>query len=71
MYGKGSPSLTARLRSFIQAHPDRFITGSLPGAGPALEPRLIAAAGSLRDRFTSAYNMECCFGVAQVTEWPV
>jgi len=51
-----------------QAHPDRFITESLPGAGPALEPRLIAAAGSLRDRFDSAYHMECCFGIAPVTE---
>ena len=51
-----------------QAHPDRFITESLPGAGPALEPRLIAAAGSLRDRFESAYNMQCCFGIAPVTE---
>jgi hypothetical protein len=51
-----------------QAHPDRFITESLPGAGPALEPRLIAAAGSLRDRFQSAHNMECCFGIAPVTE---
>lgn len=51
-----------------QAHPDRFITESLPGAGPALEPRLIAAAGSLRDRFDSASNMQCCFGIAPVTE---
>jgi hypothetical protein len=47
-----------------QAHPDRFITESLPGAGPALEPRLIAAVGSQRDRFPTAYNMNCCFGVA-------
>ena len=51
-----------------QAHPDRFITESLPGAGPALEPRLIAAVGSQRDRFASAHNMNCCFGVAPVTE---
>jgi len=51
-----------------QAHPDHFITESLPGAGPALEPRLIAAVGSQRDRFASAYNMVCCFGVAPVTE---
>lgn len=51
-----------------QAHPDRFITESLPGAGPALEPRLIAAVGSQRDRFASADNMNCCFGVAPVTE---
>lgn len=51
-----------------QDHPDRFITESLPGAGPVLEPRLIAAAGSLRERFESAHNMECCFGIAPVTE---
>ena len=49
-------------------HPDRFIVESLPGAGPALEPRLIAAVGSLRDRFDSAFNMQCCFGIAPVTE---
>jgi transposase len=50
-----------------QAHPDKFITDSLPGAGPALEPRLIAALGSQRDRFTSADDMVCCFGIAPVT----
>lgn len=51
-----------------QAHPDHLITDSLPGAGPALEPRLIAAVGSQRDRFESAHDMVCCFGVAPVTE---
>ena len=32
-------------------HPDRAIMESFPGAGPALEPRLIAAVGSRRERF--------------------
>jgi hypothetical protein len=50
------------------SHPDRFITESLPGAGPALEPRLVAALGSKRERFESASNMACCFGIAPVTE---
>src|SRR6266853_944981 len=65
---QGIAEFDRQIAVIYQAHPDRFITESLPGAGPALEPRLIAAAGSLRDRFTSAYNMECCFGIAPVTE---
>ena len=35
-------------------HPDFVITDSLPGAGPALAPRLIAALGTRRDRYQSA-----------------
>lgn len=49
-------------------HPDSFIIASLPCAGVALEPRLIAALGTDRDRFTSATNMASCFGIAPVTE---
>ena len=41
---------------------------SLPGAGPALEPRLIAALGTNRERFRSASNMASSFGIAPVTE---
>jgi hypothetical protein len=71
--------LLARLRTAIaefdraiqaayEAHPDRFLTESLPGAGPVLEPRLIAALGSNCERFESASNIACCFGIAPVTE---
>lgn len=49
-------------------HPDRFIVESFPGAGAALEPRLIAALGTDRNRFPSAAAMACCFGIAPVTE---
>jgi transposase len=48
-------------------HPDRFLIESLPGAGSALEPRLLAALGTDRGRFRSAGDMACCFGIAPVT----
>ena len=57
-----------RIEAIYQTHPDRFLMESLPGAGPVLEPRLIAALGTNRDRFASASNMAACFGIAPVTE---
>ena len=57
-----------QIEAIYQTHPDRFLTASLPGAGPALEPRLLAALGTNRERFASASNMACCFGIAPVTE---
>lgn len=65
---QGTAEFDRQIARIYHTHPDRFITESFPGAGPALEPRLIAAAGSLRDRFQSAYDMECTFGIAPVTE---
>jgi Transposase/Transposase IS116/IS110/IS902 family len=56
------------IKDAYESHPDCFLAASLPGAGPVLEPRLIAALGSKRDRFESASNMACCFGIAPVTE---
>jgi transposase len=58
----------AEIKAIYETHPDCFIAQSFPGAGPALEPRLIAAVGSKRERFESANEMACCFGVAPVTE---
>jgi len=58
----------AEIKTIYASHPDCFITQSFPGAGPVLEPRLIAAVGSKRERFASANEMACCFGVAPVTE---
>jgi Transposase/Transposase IS116/IS110/IS902 family len=57
-----------QIQAVYQTHPDRFLMESLPGAGPALEPRLIAALGTDRGRFQSAADMACCFGIAPVTE---
>jgi transposase len=49
-------------------HPDRPIMESFPGAGPALEPRLIAAVGTVRERFDSANRLACFAGIAPVKE---
>ena len=49
------------------AHPDQSIFASLPGAGPVMVPRLIAAFGTQRDRFATASEMQCYSGIAPVT----
>jgi len=49
-------------------HPDHEIFASLPGAGPVLAPRLLAALGAERDRFASAANLQCYTGIAPVTK---
>lgn len=51
-----------------RCHPDRAIMESFPGAGPALEPRLIAAVGSRRERFDSAESLACFTGIAPVQQ---
>jgi transposase len=63
----GIAEFDSQIEAFYQTHPDRFLMASLPGAGPALEPRLIAALGTNRERFESASSMACCFGIAPVT----
>jgi hypothetical protein len=57
-----------QIEAIYQLHPDRLLMASLPGAGPVLEPRLIAALGTNRERFASASNMASSFGIAPVTE---
>jgi transposase len=57
-----------RIAAVYRDHPDRAIMESFPGAGPALEPRLIAAVGSRRERFESAQRMASFVGIAPVTE---
>jgi transposase len=47
-------------------HPDYALMNSFPGAGPALTPRLIAALGSQRERYQSAYEIQCYSGIAPV-----
>lgn len=57
-----------RIAELYAAHPDRAIFDSLPGAGPALGPRLLAAFGSDRGRFESAASIQQYSGIAPVTE---
>jgi transposase len=56
-----------QLQQAAAAHPDEALFRSLPGAGDALVPRLIAAFGSDRSRFESAENVQTYSGIAPVT----
>ena len=48
--------------------PDFKIFASLPGAGAALAPRLLAAFGENRERFPDAASVQKCAGIAPVVE---
>ena len=48
-------------------HPDSLVFSSLPGAGPVLAPRLLAALGGQRERFSSAAQLQCATAIAPVT----
>lgn len=51
-----------------QTHADYSLFSSLPGAGPALAPRLLVAFGEQRDRYQNAADLQKYAGVAPVTE---
>lgn len=50
------------------AHPDAALFAGLPGAGPALRPRLMVAFGTQRERYGSAAELQSYSGIAPVTE---
>jgi transposase len=58
--------LERRRNELVAQHPDAPIFASFPGAGPATVPRLIAAFGTLRDRYRSAFEVQCDSGIAPV-----
>ncbi|HKD91949.1 MAG TPA: transposase [Terriglobales bacterium] len=58
--------LEARIQQLVAQHPDAALFASLPGAGAATVPRLIAAFGTQRDRFDTAYQLQCFSGIAPV-----
>lgn len=64
----GIAAFDRQIAETYYSHPDRAIVESFPGAGAALEPRLIAAVGSQRDRFDSATSLACFTGIAPVQE---
>jgi transposase len=55
-----------RLDELVAVHPDAPIFASFPGAGRATVPRLIAAFGTRRERYQSAFEVECDSGIAPV-----
>jgi transposase len=56
------------IRKNYRAQSDSAIFDSLPGAGPQLAPRLMAAMGSNRDRYMNAAEIQKYAGVAPVIE---
>jgi len=56
------------IEELFTTHPDAALFDSLPGAGPALAPRLLVAFGTQRERFPSASAMQQYSGVAPVTK---
>jgi transposase len=51
-----------------QSHPDFALFNALPGAGPALAPRLLVAFGDQRERYACAADLQKYAGIAPVTE---
>lgn len=64
----GIEALDIQIRDCYEKHPDSSIFSSLPGAGPVLGPRLLAAFGTDRQRYRSSEEMECYSGIAPVTK---
>jgi transposase len=57
-----------QLQQLLAQHPDEPLFRSLPGAGNALVPRLVAAFGSDRERYQTAEQMQCYSGIAPITK---
>jgi transposase len=55
-----------QIAAIFAAHPDRAIIASLPGLGPVLAPRLLAALGDDRSRLPNARALQCFSGIAPV-----
>ena len=55
------------IEELFEKHPDRDIFGSLPGAGPKIAPRLLAAFGDDRGRFEDPQAIQCYAGAAPIT----
>ena len=60
--------LDASIDAEMKKHPDAALFSTLPGAGKALAPRLLAAFGSQRDRFSNADEVTTLSGIAPVTK---
>jgi len=60
--------LAARIAKVFAAHPRAELFAALPGAGPALAPRLLVAFGDLPERYPTAASLQKYAGVAPVLE---
>jgi len=62
------PVLERRIAEVFAAHPQAALFAALPGAGPALAPRLLVAFGDLPERYPTAHALQKYVGVAPVRE---
>jgi len=63
---EGIRVMDRKIQEAAAAHPDFFIFDSLPGAGPVMAPRLLAAFGSQRQRYADAREVQIYSGIAPV-----
>jgi transposase len=57
-----------RIEKVFHDHPEAHLFSHLPGAGPALAPRLLAFFGTDRGRYEAAANVQSFSGVSPVTK---
>lgn len=57
-----------RIEQVFQAHPEAHLFRRLPGAGPALAPRLLSFFGTDRSHYETAQNVHSFSGIAPVTK---
>lgn len=65
---QGIAEFDRKIAGLFVHHPDFALFNSLPGAGPALAPRLLAALGTQRERYGSAQQIQSYAGIAPVVE---
>src|SRR2546421_12586593 len=58
----------SRIEKLFNAPPEAYLSTHLPGAGPALAPRLLAFFGTDRSRYEAAENIQSFSGIAPVTK---
>ena len=56
-----------RIEKLFRAHPEAHLFDQLPGAGPAMAPRLLSFFGTDRSRYEAASNVHSFTGVGPVT----
>ena len=57
-----------RIQRVFDAHPEVKVFSGLPGAGPAMAPRLLAFFGTDRSRYPAPLNVQSFTGIAPVTK---
>jgi transposase len=68
MLNEGLTQYEKAIATWFAKHPDADLFKSLPGAGVALAPRLLAAFGSDRKRFPTAQAIQSYTGIAPITQ---